>query len=120
MRLAHRAEKPDLVASLVKGDRRAALAAPVGGPLGTTASGEFHVIDARPGDLLKMPKNVPHGVWQKGDTATRTLWVVVPAGKMQDLLTALGQLPANQPPDPVQVGQIFAEHDLTLLPPPGN
>lgn len=89
------------------------------------ADGELEVLigsqkyTARTGDLVKMPKSVPHGIWQKGDKSTRTLWTVVPAGKMESLLTALGQLPANQPPDPAQVGQIFAEHDLELLPPPG-
>lgn len=90
------------------------------------AEGELDVLigdqklTARSGDLVKLPKNVPHGIWQKGDTTTRTLWVVAPAGQMEGLLTALGQLPADQPPDPAQVGQIFAEHNLTLLPPPGQ
>lgn len=90
------------------------------------AEGELEVLigdqkyTARAGDLLKMPKNVPHGIWQKGSATTRTLWVVVPAGKMESLLAALGQLPANQPPDPAKVGQIFAEHELELLPPPGQ
>jgi quercetin dioxygenase-like cupin family protein len=90
------------------------------------AEGELEVLvgeqklAARAGDLVKMPKNVPHGIWQKGDAATRTLWVVVPAGQMQSLLTALGQLPADQPPDPAKIGQIFAEHDLELLPPPAQ
>ena len=89
------------------------------------AEGELEVLvgdqkyAARAGDLVKMPKKVPHGIWQKGDKTTRTLWVVAPAGKMESLLSALGDLPANQPPDPAKVGQIFAEHDLTLLPPPG-
>ena len=87
------------------------------------AEGELEVLvgeqklTAGAGDLIKMPKNVPHGIWQKGAAATRTLWVVVPAGKMEGLLTALGRLPAG-PPDPAHVGQIFAEHDLALLPPP--
>ncbi len=90
------------------------------------AEGELDVLigdqkhTARAGDLVKFPKNVPHGVWQKGPTTTRSLWVVVPAGKMENLLTALGQLPANLPPDPVKVGQIFAEHDIELLPPPSQ
>jgi uncharacterized cupin superfamily protein len=73
---------------------------------------------AAAGDLVKMPKNIPHGIWQKGDKTTRTLWVVVPAHKMESLLSSLGKLPAGQPPDPAQVGKIFAEHDLELLPPP--
>ena len=90
------------------------------------AEGELEVLigdqrlTARAGDLLKLPKTIPHGIWQKGDSATRTLWMVVPAGKMEDLFAALGELPADQPPDPAKVGQIFAEHDLTLLPPPGQ
>ncbi len=89
------------------------------------AEGELEVLvgeqtyTARAGDLVKMPKGVPHGVWQKGAATTRTLWVVVPAGKMEALLIALGQLPADQPPDPAQVGAIFAAHDIQLLPPPG-
>jgi quercetin dioxygenase-like cupin family protein len=72
------------------------------------------------GDLIKMPKNVPHGIWQKGESTARTLWIVVPAHKMESLLSSLGRLPADQPPDPVQIGKIFAEHDLELLPPPGS
>lgn len=89
------------------------------------ADGELEVMvgddkyTAGTGDLIKMPKGVPHGIWQKGEKNTRTLWTVVPAGKMEDLLKALGALPANQPPDPAKVGQIFAEYDLELLPPPG-
>jgi quercetin dioxygenase-like cupin family protein len=89
------------------------------------AEGELEVLvgdqkyTAGAGDLIKMPKGVPHGIWQKGDKNTRTLWTVVPAGQMEDLLKALGQLPANQPPDPTQVGKIFAEYNLELLPPPG-
>ena len=88
------------------------------------AEGELEVLvgdqryTAVAGDLVKMPKNVPHGIWQKGQKTTRTLWVVVPAHKMESLLSALGSLPADQPPDPAQVGQIFANHDLELLPPP--
>jgi quercetin dioxygenase-like cupin family protein len=90
------------------------------------AEGELEVmigdqkLTAGAGDLLKMPKNVPHGIWQKGDAPTRTLWMVVPAGQMEALLATLGQLPANQPPDPAKVAAVFAENNLTLLPPPGH
>ena len=88
------------------------------------AEGELEVLIgdkkyiASAGDLVKLPKNIPHGIWQKGEKTTRTLWVVVPAHKMESLLSSLGKLPADQPPDPVAVGKIFAEHDLELLPPP--
>ena len=89
------------------------------------AEGELEVMvgdkkyTAAAGDLVKMPKNVPHGIWQKGDKTARTLWIVVPAHKMESLLSTLGQLPADQPPDPAKIGKIFAEHDLEPLPPPG-
>ena len=73
---------------------------------------------AGPGDLIKMPRNVPHGIQQVGDKPARTLWMVTPAGAMEDLFVQLGKLPPG-PPDPAVVGRIFAEHDLTLLPPPG-
>jgi len=97
-------------------------------PAGTMVPPHIHTIEvmvgdkkyiAAAGDLIKMPKNVPHGIWQKGDKTARTLWVVVPAYKMESLLSTLGQLPADQPPDPAKIGKIFAEHDLELLPPPG-
>jgi quercetin dioxygenase-like cupin family protein len=77
-----------------------------------------HTYRARVGDLLKMPKNVPHGVQQVGETPTRSLWIVAPAGKMQQLFEVLGALPPG-PPDPAVVGKIFADHDIELLPPPG-
>lgn len=86
------------------------------GELEVMIGGEMH--RAGVGDLIKMPKNVPHGIWQRGKQATRTLWTVVPAGKMESLFRALGALPANQPPDPARIAQIFTEHDLVLLPPP--
>lgn len=70
------------------------------------------------GALLKMPKHVPHGIQQVGDKPTRSLWIVTPAGKMDQLFAALGALPPG-PPDPAVVGRIFAEHDIELLPPPG-
>ena len=45
------------------------------------AEGELDVMvgdrrfSAGVGDLIKLPKTIPHGIWQKGDTTTRTLWV---------------------------------------------
>ena len=90
------------------------------------AEGELEVMvgdkkyTATAGDLVKMPKNVPHGIWQKGESTARTLWIVVPAHKMESLLSSLGTLPADQPPDPIKIGKIFADHDLELLPPPGE
>lgn len=86
------------------------------GELEVMIGGQIH--HAKAGDLLKMPKHVPHGIQQVGATPTRSLWIVSPAGKMEQLFAALGALPPG-PPDPAVVGRIFAEHDIELLPPPG-
>jgi len=88
----------------------------VEGELKVTIGEETHL--AHPGDLVKMPRNVPHAILSTGSIAAKSLWTVIPAGKMEDLFRALAALPANQPPDPVKIAQIFAEHNIQLLPPP--
>jgi quercetin dioxygenase-like cupin family protein len=72
-----------------------------------------------PGDLVKMPKNVSHAVRSTGTGVAKTLWTVVPAGNMEGLFRALGALPADRPPDLERIVQLFREHDMELLPPPG-
>jgi quercetin dioxygenase-like cupin family protein len=73
----------------------------------------------RPGDLVKMPRGVPHAIRSTGPAITKSLWTVVPAGKMEAFFRALAALPADQPPNPETFAKIFAEHDIVLLPPPG-
>jgi quercetin dioxygenase-like cupin family protein len=73
----------------------------------------------RPGDLVKMPRGVPHGIRMTGTAMTKSLWTVVPAGQMEAFFRALAALPTDQPPNPETFAKIFAEHDIVLLPPPG-
>ena len=73
----------------------------------------------RPGDLVKMPRGVPHAIRMTGTAMTKSLWTVVPAGKMEDFFRVLAVLPDEPPPDPETIAKIFAEHDIVLLPPPG-
>lgn len=87
----------------------------VAGHLEVTIGDQRHAVD--PGDLVKLPRNVPHSIRCVGDSAATTFWTVVPAGKMEQLFRALGALPAAQPPDPEQIVKIFVEHDLVPLPP---
>ncbi len=83
---------------------------------------EVTIGDARltvgPGDLVKMPRGVPHGIRMTGTGPARSLWTVVPAGKMEDLFRALGALPTDRPPDPGAIARIMLEHDVTPVPPP--
>jgi quercetin dioxygenase-like cupin family protein len=71
----------------------------------------------RPGDLVKMPKGQPHSARMTGKVMTKSLWTVVPAGKMEHLFRALAALPADRPPDPAVMARIFAEHDVVPVPP---
>jgi quercetin dioxygenase-like cupin family protein len=74
----------------------------------------------RPGDLVKMPRGVPHAIRSTGPVMTKSLWTVVPAGKMEAFFRALAALPADQPSTLEVFARLFAEHDLVLLPPPGH
>ena len=88
----------------------------VDGQLEATVGDQTYTLAA--GDLVKMPKGVPHAIRMAETGPAKTLWTVVPAGKMEGLFRALGALPQNQPPDPEQIMRIFRDHDLEALPPP--
>ena len=88
----------------------------VEGQLEVTVGDETFTL--RPGDLVKMPRGVPHAIRMAESGPAKTLWTVVPAGKMEGLFQALGALPANEPPDLERIMRIFREHDLEPLPAP--
>src|SRR5688572_10827283 len=69
----------------------------VEGQLEATVGDETYPLTA--GDLVKMPRGVPHAIRVTGTGPTKTLWTVVPAGKMEDLFRALAALPVDRPPD---------------------
>jgi quercetin dioxygenase-like cupin family protein len=89
----------------------------VEGQLEATVGDETYPLTA--GDLVKMPRGVPHAIRITGAGPTKTLWTVVPAGKMEGLFRALAALPVDRPPDPEQIVRIFRDHDIEPLPPPG-
>ena len=76
------------------------------------------IYTVRPGDLVKMPRGVPHAIRSTGPGMTRSLWTVIPAGKMESFFRALAALPADQPPNPAVFARLFASHDIVLLSPP--
>ena len=70
---------------------------------------------AKAGDLVRMPRGVPHGYFNKSDAPARALFWVSPAGKLEALFNALhdvGDIP--------RVLQLSAEHDVDFLPPEAN
>lgn len=67
---------------------------------------------AGPGDLVRMPRGIPHGYFNKSDKPVRALFWVSPMGKLKDLFEALHNLE-----DVEKVVQLSAEHDVDFLPP---
>lgn len=70
---------------------------------------------ARAGDLVRMPKGVPHGYFNKSDKPCRALFWVSPAGKLKELFDELHDLT-----DIDAVLRLSAEHDVDFLPPDAN
>jgi len=70
---------------------------------------------AKAGDLVRMPRGIPHGYFNKSETPCRALFWVSPAGKLEDLFKQLH--------DKSDIGEIVrhsAEHDVDFLPPEAN
>jgi oxalate decarboxylase/phosphoglucose isomerase-like protein (cupin superfamily) len=67
---------------------------------------------ARAGDLVRMPRGVPHGYFNKSDRPCRALFWVSPAGRLRDLFETLHGM--------TDIPEIIAAsraHDVEFLPP---
>ena len=67
---------------------------------------------ARAGDLVRMPRGVPHGYFNKSDKPVRALFWVSPAGKLEALFETLHNMT-----DVPAVIAASAAHDVEFLPP---
>ncbi|WP_305988488.1 cupin domain-containing protein [Roseibium sp. MMSF_3544] len=72
-------------------------------------------VKARAGDLVRMPKGVPHGYFNKSESPCRALFWVSPAGKLKELFDELHEMT-----DVEAVVRVSAEHDVDFLPPEAN
>ncbi|WP_298972564.1 cupin domain-containing protein [uncultured Roseobacter sp.] len=70
---------------------------------------------AREGDIVRMPRGIPHGYFNKSDKPCRALFWVSPMGKLKDLFEELHDLT-----DVEKVVKISADHDVDFLPPEAN
>ena len=70
---------------------------------------------ASAGDLVRMPRGVPHGYFNKSDKPVRALFWVSPAGKLKELFDNLDNLEDVQ-----KVVTLSAAHDVDFLPPEAN
>jgi quercetin dioxygenase-like cupin family protein len=71
---------------------------------------------AEPGDLIRLPQGIPHGLFNKSDADIKCLFWVSPSRRLYDLFWALHNL--GPTPDPAEVVAISAAHEVDFLPPP--
>jgi quercetin dioxygenase-like cupin family protein len=67
---------------------------------------------AKAGDLVRMPMNVPHGIFNKSSANVSCLFWVTPARSLRGLFERIHNLG-----DPEEVVRIAAEHEVHFLPP---
>ncbi len=83
------------------------------GVLDLKLDGEW--VQAGAGDLVRMPRGIPHGYFNKSDRPARALFWVSPARMLEQLFDRLHNLE-----DPEEVVKISAEHEVDFLPPEAN
>ncbi|MDP3264713.1 MAG: cupin domain-containing protein [Tabrizicola sp.] len=70
---------------------------------------------AKAGDLVRMPRGVPHGYFNKSESPCRALFWVSPAGRLEALFDVLHNMT-----DVPAVIAASAAHDVEFLPPEAN
>lgn len=83
------------------------------GVLDLKLDGEW--VQARAGDLVRMPRGIPHGYFNKSDAPVRALFWVSPAGKLRELFLNIHNMD-----DVDEVVRLSAEHEVDFLPPEAN
>jgi len=72
-------------------------------------------VKAKAGDLVRLPRGIPHGYFNKSDRPARALFWVSPARRLEALFDNLHNLT-----DPAEVVKISAQHEVDFLPPDAN
>ena len=70
---------------------------------------------AEPGDLVRLPRGIPHGLFNRTRSNVKCLFWVSPARRLYDLFWALHNLGPDA--DPAEVVAISARHEVDFLPP---
>ena len=83
------------------------------GELDLKLDGEW--LKAKAGDLVRMPRGMPHGYFNKSDKPVRALFWVSPARKLEQLFDKLHDLE-----DVEEVVELSAQHEVEFLPPEAN
>ncbi|MEA2180215.1 MAG: hypothetical protein QOG77_3512 [Solirubrobacteraceae bacterium] len=67
---------------------------------------------AGPGDLVRMPRGIPHAYYNREESEARSVFWVTPAGTLASLFGLLHDLE-----DPAEVVRLSTLHDVEFLPP---
>ena len=78
------------------------------------------VIDGREfvataGDLIRLPMNIPHGIFNKTDQPVKCFFWVTPTRKLYDLFWAIHW---HEGAEPDRSGGALGQHEVIFLPPP--
>jgi uncharacterized RmlC-like cupin family protein len=76
------------------------------------------VLDGQPatadaGGLIRLPRAIPHGIFNNSATEVTCVFWVSPTRRLWDLFLAI-----NNVPDPVEVVRLAGLHEVNFLPPP--
>ena len=72
---------------------------------------------ATPGDLVRLPMGVPHGIFNRSGTTAKCLFWVSPTRRLYDLFWSIHRM---DPQTPEAVIALSAQHEVEFLPPPGE
>lgn len=72
-------------------------------------------VKAHAGDLVRMPRGIPHGYFNKSDKPARALFWVSPSRMLEELFNNLHNVT-----DPAEAVAISARHEVNFLPPEAN
>ena len=70
---------------------------------------------ALPGDLIRLPRGIPHGLFSKSDQDVKCFFWVSPSERLYDLFWALNTM---SDADPAEIVAVSAKHGVDFLPPP--
>ncbi|HEX3939203.1 MAG TPA: cupin domain-containing protein [Xanthobacteraceae bacterium] len=74
-----------------------------------------HAFAATAGDLIKLPMNNPHGIFNNSDQPVKCFFWVSPTRRLYDLFWAIHSMKEQNPPDVVALS---AKYEVMFLPPP--
>ena len=67
------------------------------------------------GDLIRLPQQIMHGIFNKTDQPVKCLFWVTPTRKLYDLFWGLHSM---KDPQPDEIVALSAKHEVVFLPPP--